>query len=122
MRWDEWRGSMDGRPSMYIKRLIYLKGWRVDLHKIVRSDDIGCFHTHSAYVMRIILWGGYVEEVCRTWPGEGSMSYREWWKPCHIGIVKPNLEHRIAHIINGRSSYSLWIRGPKIAEVKVRGC
>ncbi len=43
--WDEWRGSMDGRPTMLIKRLIRWGRFRVDLHCFVGSDDPGCFHT-----------------------------------------------------------------------------
>lgn len=116
MKWDEWRGSTDGRPAMYIKQLIKFAGWRVDLHKIVRPDDEGCFHTHPAYAFRFILKGGYIEQL-------GSGEFRRW-KPFRCGIVPPELEHRIAYLyrIPDKPSYSLWIRGPKIAKINMRGC
>lgn len=113
-RWDEWRGSFDGRPALLIKKLWNPFGCVVQLHKFIRADDIGCFHTHPAWAVRIILWGGYVEEL-----GDGR--WRTWW-PGRIGLVAPNYEHRIGGLRNGKSSWSLWLRGPKIASISVRGC
>ncbi len=117
MNWDEWRGSMDGRPSMLIKRLFERWGYRVDLHKFVRGDDPGCFHTHPAMAVRIILWGGYVEQV------ERPLGYYQWRRirPGMIGIVRPEHCHRIDSLLNGRCSYSLWLRGRKSAPVEIRG-
>jgi hypothetical protein len=111
--WDEWRGSLDGRPTMWIKRLAAWRGWCLDLHKFVATDDPGCWHTHPAYALRIVLWGGYVEDL-------QSQPPRTWW-PGRFGIVPPGLSHRISSLINGRVSYSLWLRGPKCAEVEIRG-
>ena len=112
--WDEWRGSIDGRPALWIKKLVRLAGCVIQLHKFVRADDPGCFHTHPAYALRIILRGGYVEEL-----GGGRLVE---WRPGMIGIVPPHLEHRIHALRNGRESWSLWVRGPKIKPIKVRGC
>lgn len=111
--WDEWRGSLDGRPTLWIKRLASWGGRVVDLHKMTAADDAGCFHTHPAYAVRVILWGGYVEEL------EGGR--RRVWRPGMIGLVAPACSHRIAALRNGRSSWSLWIRGCKRAEVTLRG-
>lgn len=111
--WDEWRGSMDGRPTLWVKRLI---GWRpikFDLHKMVAKDDPDCFHTHPAYAIRVILRGGYVEEL------EGGA--HRVWLPGMIGLVKPTCSHRICGLRNGRVSYSLWIRFWKCAPVQLRG-
>lgn len=113
MRWDGWRGSMDGRPTLWEKCIWSRGGWRVDIHKMVARDDADCFHTHPAYAIRLILWGGYVEEV------EGGM--HRMWLPGMIGVVRPVLSHRIAGLRNGRSSYSLWIRLRKRAKVELRG-
>jgi hypothetical protein len=110
--WDEWRGSFDGRPAMLIKRLFSWRGYRVDLHKFVRGDDPECFHTHPATAIRIVLWGGYVEEVER-----GKFVT---WKPGRVGIVRPALCHRVASLLR-ESSYSLWLRGPVTAKVEIRG-
>lgn len=114
MKWEEWRGSFDGRPSLWIKKLVRAFGCVVQLHKFVRADDPGCFHTHPATAVRVILWGGYIEEL-----GDGR---RRAWLPCMVGILRPELEHRIDTLLNGHTSYSLWLRGPKRAAINIRGC
>ncbi len=48
MNYDEWRGSFDGRPALFIKKLVRLFGCVVQIHKFIRADDPGCFHTHPA--------------------------------------------------------------------------
>jgi len=146
MRWDEWRGSLDGRPVMYIKRLFWfpigydfkrrkILAVRMDLHKMVRADDPGCFHTHPANAIRIILKGGYTEE--RLWiegatgcpdvgytgcrfPSCSCLKYRKYFFAGNMGIVHTNYCHRIAGLWED-VSYSLWIRGPIIADVQLIG-
>jgi hypothetical protein len=124
--WDEWRGSLDGRPTFWLKRLLYIPVWkragkwlgcRVDLHKFIGADDDGCFHSHPAWAVRIILWGGYSEEIFKG--GMGGF-YRTWF-PGDIGIIRPEFAHRVQGLVNGRSSYSLWLRGPICADVKLLG-
>ena len=110
--WDEWRGSLDGRPTLWIKRLFGAWGWRTSLHMMVKADDAECFHTHPATAIRVILAGGYVEEL------EGGVE-REW-RPGMVGIVRPALSHRIARL-RGDRSFSLWIRAPKSAAIQLRG-
>lgn len=63
IRWDERRGSLDGRPTMWSRRLVRVRGWTIDLHKFVGPDDPGCFHTHPSRTFRLVQAGGYVEEV-----------------------------------------------------------
>lgn len=122
MNWDEWRGSLDGRPSMFIKRLMRIPIWRrngktlslrLDLHKFIRPDDIDCFHTHPAYAVRVILRTGYVEQL-----EDGT--YR-CWRPLDIGIVTPRLSHRVHLVLNNIASYSLWLRAPVTAKIDLRG-
>jgi hypothetical protein len=114
VKWDEWRGSFDGRPALYIKKLWQPFGCTVQLHRFVRADDEGCFHSHPAWAIRIILKGGYFEELA-----DGK---KRAWFPGEIGVVRPSFEHRIDSLINGKDSWSLWLRGPKIAKINVRGC
>jgi hypothetical protein len=111
--WDEWRGSLDGRPVMYIKTFMRIKGFKISLHKMVRADDKDCFHTHPSKAIRIILWGGYTEEFLLH-------GVKKTWKPLNIGFVSPELSHRIDSLIN-KNSYSLWIRWPKTHKVKSEG-
>lgn len=123
LTWDEWRGSLDGRPAMYIKRLARIPVWRkngktltirIDLHKFVRADDPETYHSHPAWAIRIPLLGGYAEMVARSWAGRGHpvLADRRYLLPLDIGIVPPGLCHRVASLLNGKVSYSLWIRGP----------
>lgn len=94
----------DTLPVLFIKHLLHWRGRRVDLHKIVWPDEWECFHSHPAnWAIRIILWGGYVEEMY-----DGTM--RKWW-PGKIGIVRNTDVHRINRLLKERPSYSLWIRG-----------
>lgn len=111
--YDEWRGSLDGRPTLWIKRLLTCAGRVIDLHKMTGADDPGCFHTHPAYAVRIILRGGYVEEL------EGGR-HRTWF-PGMIGLVTPSCSHRIVGLRNGKFSFSLWLRFRKRAKVELRG-
>lgn len=124
MKWDEWRFNKDGnRPVFFIKHLVKMFGCRIDIHKMVSADDPGCFHSHPAHAIRIILWGGYVEEVYdeeapQVW--EDVISNRHWF-PCMFGWVRPKLTHRIQRLYNRKYSYSIWIRFRKQAEIQLRG-
>ena len=112
--WSEWVGSLDGRPTMYVTPLLARFGCRVDLHKFVGVDDPGCFHTHPAWAIRVILRGGYVEEVHNR--------FYDGWPPGRIGIIRPTFCHRVSHLrASGEPCYSLWIRGPKVAKIQLRG-
>lgn len=112
MKWDEWIGSLDGRPTMWTKNLVRAFGCRVDLHKMVGPDDPGCFHTHPAHALRLVLRGGYLEEVF----GRGLVR----WAPGSIGLVRPTLAHRVDRLPRG-VSYSLWIRFRKTHKIKLVG-
>lgn len=112
LTFDTWIGALDGRVTLWSRVLFDWRGWRVVLHRMVGSDDAECFHTHPATAVRIILAGGYVEEV------EG-VGWRTW-SPGTVGIVRPETSHRIAGLI-GEVSYSLWLRAPKSAAIELRG-
>ena len=111
--WTEWRGSLDGRPTIWIKSLVKLFGCSIDLHKMTGIDDEDCFHTHPATAIRIILWGGYEEQT----PDLALHA----WMPGRTGIVRPVFAHRISWVFNDKYSLSLWIRFRKTAEVKLIG-
>lgn len=113
MIWDEWRGSLDGRPTMWVKFFLKRSWLQVALHKFVAADDPDCFHSHPAVAIRVILWGGYYEEI---W---NKTAWR-LWMPGMIGLVRPALCHRIAGLRRS-ASYSLWIRFRKVAEVQLCG-
>lgn len=112
---------------MLIKRLIWIPVWwrngkwkaiRIDLHKMVDIDEPECFHTHPAYAIRIVLSGGYFEEILS---GCGRVRAFRQWEPGQVGLVRPSLCHRIADLPPFRASYSLWIRGPICANTELLG-
>lgn len=113
MIWEEWRGSFDGRPAMWVKTLFGKLGLKIEIHKFVRADDGDCFHTHPAFAIRVILRGGYVEEL-----EDGTLRA---WRAGDIGLVAPSTSHRVDGVLYSRPAYSLWLRGPKVADVELRG-
>ncbi len=114
LQWDEYRHNFDGVPVFFIKKLVQRLGCTIQLHKFIKADAEGCFHSHPAWAIRIILWGGYVEET-----KDGC--WRTFF-PGRIGIVRPEFMHRIGGLRNGQSSWSLWLRGPKVRKIEVEGC
>lgn len=116
MNWDEWRGDLKGRVVMRIKHLAEWRGFKLDLHQFADADAPGCRHTHPAKALRIVLWGGYVEEFEI---GPDDLKFRAC-KPGFVGIVQPEFCHRIASL-RGRVSYSLWLRWPKTHQIELRG-
>ncbi len=111
--WDQWVGTDAGRVVMRIKRLASFRGRNVDLHGFVGADEPGCYHTHPARAVRVVLWGGYVEEL-----EDGT---RKTWRPGMVGLIRPELSHRVAELRNGRFSLSLWIRGRCTHPINLRG-
>lgn len=114
MRWDHWVGSAANKPTLLIKWLFHRWGRRIDLHKMVKADEPHCYHTHPARrSFRLILWGGYIEEM-----EDGT---QKTWYPGMMGWVDNNLSHRIAYLLSGRPSYSLWFRGRVEFPILLRG-
>lgn len=112
LTFDRWIGTTDGRPTLWSRCLFERRGRRVVLHRMVATDDVDCFHTHPAKALRIVLAGGYVEQH--------EAGHFVAWLPGMFGIVRPEMSHRIARLIDG-VSYSLWIRAPKSAAIELRG-
>lgn len=111
IRFDEWVGTVSGRPTMWTRDLLRCWGWRVSLHCLVSEDDRDCFHTHPATALRVILSGGYIEEL------EGGET--RVWATGMAGIVRPELSHRISFL--AVNTYTLWVRAPKTAAIELRG-
>lgn len=104
-----------GAPVMQIKHLLKVYGCRADLHHMIRADERDCFHTHPAFAIRVVLAGGYVEEV---YPG----GHFQAWAPGDIGIIKPDFCHRIEYVTDQtKGSYSLWLRGRITHDVELYG-
>jgi hypothetical protein len=97
--------------ELYLRRwsLWLPGGWSVKLHKIVKADDDRCQHDHPWNFLRIILWGGYVEER-----GSETFILKPWrpWAPWRIYPVRGNFKHRIDHLLCNES-WSLVFCGPR---------
>jgi len=113
MKWDRVVQRTDGMPVLFIK--VLWRGWgrSISIHKIVYPDVWGQFHTHPANAIRLILWGGYVEEMY-----DGDMRY---WRPGMFGRIRPEDTHRINRLIHPRPSYSLWLRGKVTHDIYLKG-
>lgn len=111
--WHFWIGNADDRPTFFSRHLVHWLGCRLDLHKFVGADLPGCFHTHPAVAVRLVLWGGYTEEM--------EDGRHRTWVPGMVGVIRPADSHRVATLLNGRSSWSLWLRFRVVAEVRLRG-
>lgn len=112
-RQDEQGRPLAARVVMFLRRLFSWRGWNLDVHLIVAADAPGCFHDHPAVAFRLILWGGYREEL-----QDGRV---RTWFPGRFGIIRPAFAHRIAGPRRG-PSWSLWLRGPKSSKISTWGC
>lgn len=83
-------------------------GLSVKLHEIVRNDEDRCEHDHPWWFVRVILCGGYVEQIA------GRLYFRRpWrpWAPWRVYLCRPSFRHRITFLPAG-SSWSLLLCGP----------
>ena len=108
MKWDK----NIGPDTLLVKHLVHVFGCRIDLHKMVKADEQQCFHSHPAYAVRLVLKGGYIEEL-----QSGKLVS---WRTRMVGIVPSWLVHRV-HMLPHGPSYSLWFRGPICAKTQLHG-
>lgn len=118
--WTSWAGTSKGRVTMWDKNLFDRWGLRVAIHKFVNPDADTCFHTHPANAIRIILWGGYREEVKQPCYESSHILITKSWRMGNIGLVRPADKHRI-HEVFTVPTYTLWLRGRKTAEITIEG-
>lgn len=112
--WKEYRYSADeSQPTFFSHRLLNTKFICIELHKFTGIDAPECFHTHPALALRIGLRGGYIELDI----DKGFRCFRAG----DIGLVRPSTCHRVAHLLMRAPAYTLWIRGPKVSDIKLIG-
>lgn len=109
-KWDYRYSRSPLQPTIYIRNICTFGNWTLDWHVIVLPDADDAFHSHPGTAWRLIVWGGYVEEL----PGR----FYKWWFPGRIGRVTPDYVHRVHHV---NRSYSLWLRGPSVVKTKLIG-
>lgn len=121
--WSGWVGNNAGAPVYFKKPIFSAFGWTLRLHKFVAADDPGCYHTHPCYAVRLVIWSGYIEAtpMALTIMGKtATIPFYRAWRAGRFGIVRPSFCHRVESLIDG-PSYSLWLHGPKVAEIKLVG-
>lgn len=108
----KWRGFSSDKLSDHLRTLVLFRlgGRAIRLHDFRDIDTSGVYHGHPARSIRIILYGGYDEEL-----PDGHI---QCWRPGMIGYVRPEFQHRIVRLAK-KNSLSLWIRGRKRFDVKV---
>lgn len=89
-------------------------GWSLKLHKIVRADDDRCAHDHPWWMLRLILWGGYIESHSTKHTVAHRKPWRPWapWRMYWYGSM---FRHRILELPQG-SSWTLVLCGSKSRE------
>lgn len=88
------------------------RGWSIKLHQILRADDDRCQHTHPWIMVRVILWGGYIEERGPDGRQYWLLPWRPW-APWRIYISRTNFRHRITRLLCS-SSWTLALCGPQV--------
>lgn len=120
---DVWPGELGG-VLMKIRRCLPdgagghhgLGDWQLDVHQIWTADPPERFHTHRYEAWRVVLRGGYEEEVH---DGPRPRIIRRCG-PGYVSRVYPEYCHRIHRLLDGPST-SLWLRGPPVAPLRFRG-
>jgi hypothetical protein len=107
-----WQEISDiSQEQTYLVRLSISLIWDYSLkvHHILRPDSDRCEHDHPWAMWRVILWGGYVEQI------HGELYPRKpWrpWAPWRVYYSGPEFRHRITEFLNGKDSWSLVLCGP----------
>jgi hypothetical protein len=106
--WVKRKDITDGQGVLYLRRWILtppIFGYQLFLHQIVRPDHDRCLHDHPWGFIGLILWGGYVEDL-----KDGTRRTNKPWRV--INRLNPTFTHRIHSLLNGKSSWTLLVRGP----------
>jgi hypothetical protein len=97
-----------GEPALERWLLFYCRYFTVWLHKFVMTEREGYYHVHPFWLVKIILWRGYVEWLL---PLAGGTPRRRNCLPGMIVYQGRSIGHRV--LLRGeRPSWSICICGP----------
>jgi len=103
--------NIDGSAPYLVRWSINLPfGLSLKLHQILRPDDDRCQHDHPWWFLRLILWGGYVEELADR--QQNCLPWRPW-APWRVYFCPLHFRHRIRSL-HRESSWSLVLCGRKV--------
>ena len=97
---DGWRGTDEKNPTFEYKTILENKFICVKLHRIFAPDREDCFHSHPYPSTRVVLKGGYVEEMPDRTRRILTVGYQD--------LLQPNFAHRLDALAEDES-VSLWI-------------
>jgi hypothetical protein len=92
--------------------------FKLYIHKIARSEDLGIYHDHPWPFMSIMLENGYTEEIKKP----SGACERTVYKPGDVIFHKPGTPHRL-ELINDKPCWTLFMCGPQVRKWKFHdGC
>lgn len=97
------------RWHLWLPAWIYARGFRLNLHRWMRSDDDRALHDHRGDSLSIILWGGYWEVTSHRWE---RRIQRRWYGPGSFIRRKAEQPHRIVLDDLHGAVWTLWLRWP----------
>jgi len=104
-----------GAENPYIRRWWIIPRntiFNIYLHNMLRDDDDRALHDHPWWNVSIILKGGYLEWFSHR----GDPVNCIWRGPWSVVFRKPSCAHRLALGYEKKSSWSLFITGPRVRE------
>ena len=93
------------KPYLIRVYLGHWGGWRVYLHRFVRSDGERWLHDHPFTGCAVVLSGGYREEVLPALGGTTRIHRRRW-----LNWIPGKKFHRITEVLPG--TWTLFVHGP----------
>lgn len=96
------------RWHLWLPKWLYAKGWRLNLHQWLRSDDDRALHDHRGDSYSVILRGGYFEVTSHAWEPRKA----KWYGPGSIVFRKADQPHRVELKPDSGPVWTLWYRGP----------
>jgi hypothetical protein len=117
---DQRINDVNNADAPYVCRWIVAKNplFKVFIHKIARSEDLGVFHDHPWPFLSIMLKGSYIEEIKK----EGGACERALVKPGNFVLRKPGTPHRL-ELIDDQPCWTFFCCGPQVREWRFHdGC
>jgi hypothetical protein len=96
------------RWHLWLPKWLYDRGWRLNLHRWLRSDDDRALHDHRGDSVSVILWGGYYEITSHAW----EPLKRRWCFPGCVLFRRGELPHRVELREGHGQVWTLWLRWP----------
>ncbi len=95
------------RWHLWVPHWLHNIGFRLNLHRWLRSDDDRVLHDHRGDSLSLILRGGYYEVTSHAW----EPLKRKWYGPGAVIFRRGETPHRV-ELKPGTTVWTLWLRWP----------